>query len=103
MIIVAGSAVFDVDHLDEVRAENRKIEEITRAEDGCLYYAMAFDDPDKGEVTVLEQWRDNASLDAHLLTESLKQFQARVIGHARDFSIKRYEVGAGQEVGTPEG
>jgi quinol monooxygenase YgiN len=102
MIIVAGQAEFDTRYLAEVQADIREIEAATRREDGCLYYAMAFDDLEQGHVTVLERWRDEAALNAHLRTPALKAFQERNLTRARSFSIKLYEVVAERDLVVPD-
>ena len=38
----------------------------TRAEKGCLFYAVSLDDARAGRMAVAERWQDQASLTAHL-------------------------------------
>jgi quinol monooxygenase YgiN len=102
MIIVAGHIEFDTAHIDAIKADIRELEAISRAEDGCLYYAMAFDDVETGHVTVLERWRDEAALVAHLRTTGLRAFQQNNLGRARRFSIKQYKVSDGRDIVVPE-
>jgi quinol monooxygenase YgiN len=102
MIIVAGQIEFDTKYLAEIQADIRKIEAATRLEDGCLYYAMAFDDVEAGHVTVLERWRDEAALDAHLRTSGLKAFQERNLPRAKSFSIKLYEIAVERDLVVPD-
>lgn len=102
MIIVAGFVDFDTAHLPAIQADIRAIEAATRQEDGCLYYAMAFDDLATGHATVLERWRDQAALDAHLRTPGLKAFQQRNLVHARHVSIKVYDASGERDVVVPD-
>mgnify|MGYP003593437601 CR=1 FL=1 len=102
MILVAGFVDFDTTNLAAIQADIRAIEVATRQEDGCLYYAMAFDDPATGHVTVLERWRDQAALDAHLRTPGLKTFQQRNLAHARQVSIKAYDASGERDVEVPD-
>jgi quinol monooxygenase YgiN len=102
MIIVAGQAEFDTRYIAEIQSDIRAIEAATRLEDGCLYYAMAFDDLASGQVTILERWRDEAALDAHLRTPGLKAFQERNVSRAKSFSIKLYEVAIERDLVVPD-
>ena len=56
-------------------------------EDGCLEYAAAVDSPDAGPVqteigpdsfVVVEKWRDNDALAAHLASAHMKTYAAAV-------------------------
>lgn len=102
MIIVAGQVDFDPRYLPEILADIKVLEAATRLEDGCLYYAMAFDDLETGHATVLERWRDEAALNAHLRTPGLKAFQERNLPRAKHFSIKLYEIAAERDLVVPD-
>ncbi len=43
----------------------------TLKEDGCIEYAFALEDADAGTILVIERWRDQAALDAHLATPEI--------------------------------
>ncbi|EKE69392.1 putative quinol monooxygenase [Celeribacter baekdonensis] len=49
----------------------------TRARDGCLFYAVAPDDQVCGRMLVVERWRDQAALDAHLAADDTAALVAR--------------------------
>lgn len=70
--------VVDPASLDEFLAAVERMEEITRTEDGCLYYAMALDDAATGQITILERWRDEAALRVHLATDHVKKFVEQI-------------------------
>lgn len=102
MIIVAGHIVFDPQRMADILADIASMEAATRQEDGCLYYAMAVDDLASGQVTLFERWRDEEALAVHLRTPALKAFQQRNLVHARDVSIKVYDVSGERDLVVPE-
>ncbi len=56
---------------DQVRSLIQTVVERTRAEDGCLRYELLRDLDDDSHMILIEEWRDQASLDAHLTSEHL--------------------------------
>ena len=66
MLIVAGH--FEVDPADQEAFVASKVEamERTRAEAGCLEYAMTVDPLDPTRVLLFERWADQAAFDAHM-------------------------------------
>ena len=66
MLIVAGH--FEVDPADQEAFVSSKVEamERTRAEAGCLEYAMTVDPLDHTRVLLFERWADQAAFDAHM-------------------------------------
>ena len=51
---------------DQVRGIFESVVERTRAEDGCLRYELLQDLENSDRIILMEEWRDQASLDAHL-------------------------------------
>jgi quinol monooxygenase YgiN len=66
MLIVAGH--FEVDPADQAAFVESKVDAMkrTRAEAGCLEYAMTADPLDPTRVLLFERWADQASFDAHM-------------------------------------
>jgi quinol monooxygenase YgiN len=66
MLIVAGH--FEVDPADQAAFVASKVDAMkrTRAEAGCLEYAMTADPLDPTRVLLFERWADQASFDAHM-------------------------------------
>lgn len=77
MVIVIGEMKIDPKHLDEFLAEVDRMERISRAEDGCISYAMALDDRATATIAVAERWRDEPALRAHLATPGVAAFIAK--------------------------
>ena len=67
--------------------------EASRAEDGCISYALSFDPTTPGRINVAELWRDQAALDAHRVADHMNVWRGRLAeigGAARH--IDQYEV-----------
>jgi quinol monooxygenase YgiN len=66
MIIVTGEARFAAGEIERLRgALNAWVSEV-RGRDGCLSYHYAVDLGDPDLVHVVETWRDEAAVDAHM-------------------------------------
>lgn len=65
-VVVAGTFRVPPGALEDFRPHMQDMLAASRAEDGCLLYAYAVDVEDPGLVRVLEVWRDEAALKAHL-------------------------------------
>lgn len=74
MIIIVGQIGIDPRHLNDFQAAVEEVERITRAEEGCISYAIALDDPATGQFSVAERWRDEPALREHLETPHVKKF-----------------------------
>ncbi len=55
----------------------------TRAESGCLQYALSEDLLEPGLLRIVEKWTDEAALSAHLQSPHVAAFSAAVAGLAR--------------------
>ena len=66
MLIVTGYVQLAPADVGQFAADIKALIDITRARDGCLSYAIALDDPRVGRMLVVERWRDQAALTAHL-------------------------------------
>ncbi len=75
MIIVMGYVHLDPSDVDEFLADIQVIAPGTRAEKGCLFYAVALDDARAGRMLVAERWQDQHSLTAHLEGPQTAAFQ----------------------------
>lgn len=75
MIIVTGEFRMPVDALSPVLEALDRVIAATRAEDGCLSYAYAFDVLEPGLFRVSETWRDRAALTAHFAQPHMARWQ----------------------------
>jgi len=77
----------------EVRAVLSGLVAPTRAEAGCLGYELLQNTSDPTDFTFVEEWEDDAALDAHLATEHISAALSRLPGLlAREPDIRRYRV-----------
>jgi len=77
MIVVTGSFRIPPSMVDVVRPAMETMVKGSRAEEGCIEYAYALDVFDAGLVRVIEKWRDQAALEAHLRTVHIAEWRAQ--------------------------
>ena len=83
MIIVVGYVHLDPSDVGAFVADVQAVAPGTRAEPGCLFYAVTVDDAMAGRVLVAERWRDEASLSAHLGAQAASAFSSTWTGRIR--------------------
>jgi quinol monooxygenase YgiN len=76
VIIILGTIRLPPENLTAARGAMEAMVSASRAEDGCLDYAYAEDVLQPGLIRVMERWRDQASLDAHVRAPHLKTWRA---------------------------
>ncbi len=74
MLLVEGHLKIAADKVDTARPQIAELVKATRAEDGCIDYAMSEDLGDRGLIRFVERWRDQAALDAHMKSPHMKTF-----------------------------
>jgi quinol monooxygenase YgiN len=62
----------------EVLEVFREAAAAARAEDGCLHYEFAESVEDPGRFVLVEEWRDQAALDAHFRSPGFQAYQENV-------------------------
>lgn len=98
MLIVAGH--FEVDPADREAFVAGRVESMTssRAEAGCLEYAITADPLDPARVLLFERWEDQASLDGHLA--ALAEGGSKATGPApKGFDVKIYDISGVRDFG----
>jgi len=78
VVRVVARVVGKPDKLEELRATLLSLIEPTRAEPGCLRYELLQNLTDPTDFTFVEDWRDDASFQAHLETEHFRAAAARL-------------------------
>jgi len=58
MVVVAGTITFDPARHQAMIAAARRVEERTRAEDGCISYEFFADLTEPGRLHLFEEWED---------------------------------------------
>lgn len=77
MIIVTGYVEVPPSDLKDFTRDLAGLTEATRARDGVLSYDAAVVDPSRGRLLVVERWRDQQALSAHLAAADTIAFVAR--------------------------
>lgn len=83
MLVVEGWVRASPADVEAVKAPLRIMVAATRAEPGCLQYALSEDLLEPGLLRIIEKWTDDAALTAHLQAPHVAAFSAAVAGLAR--------------------
>jgi quinol monooxygenase YgiN len=90
MIIVTGQARFAEGEIERLRPDLDAWTKEVRQRDGCQSYCYAVDIGDPNLVHVIETWRDEAAIDAHV--ENMGGLMAALGGAKMEaLSVKAYE------------
>jgi quinol monooxygenase YgiN len=65
-LFIAGRVYVDPTEVEELVAEARQTMPLALANPGCLLFSFTLDDRAAGSMLVLEHWRSQQALDAHL-------------------------------------
>lgn len=95
MVIVLGYIHLAPSDVGAFVADVQAVAPHTRAEPGCLFYAVAVDDASAGRVLVAERWQDQASLAAHLAADGTSAFLTRWAGRMTG-DVLRYDAASGR-------
>jgi len=81
------------DRVDEVRALLQALQEPTRRETGCISYDLLQNRNDPTDLTFVEEWEQEADLEAHLASGHIKAALVQLpelLAEAPD--IRRYQM-----------
>jgi quinol monooxygenase YgiN len=78
MLIALGDVYAQIERREEVRALMRATQVSAREQAGCEYYAFAETLDDPGHFVLVQQWRDEAALDAHYRSQAFADYQAQI-------------------------
>ncbi|KQM52471.1 antibiotic biosynthesis monooxygenase [Pseudomonas sp. Leaf15] len=81
MLKVIAEDFIQPEHLDTVRAWYTELVEKTRQEPLCIAYDLFVDQNDPGHFIFIEQWPDQAALDAHCQTEHFTRLVPKINEH----------------------
>ncbi|MEM7524331.1 MAG: putative quinol monooxygenase [Pseudomonadota bacterium] len=94
MIVITGEIELHPEDAWPAAAAALKMMEASAREDGCLTYRIYTDLVNPRRFRLYEEWRDQASLDAHFATPHMTDFQESMKGfRILDRRIKKFEVG----------
>ena len=94
MLVVHALITTKPDAADIVRPAARAFMTATRTEDGCTAYQFYEDFDVPGSYIVVEQWRDQAALDAHGESAHYQEFLAAVGEQVTSVTVTVHEVSA---------
>ena len=78
MIVVIARAATDADRRDELIRVSERVAQASRAEAGCLGYRIYEETERENEFLFVEEWEDDAALQAHFATPHIAEFMAAV-------------------------
>lgn len=80
MIVCLGHLTLDPSKRDEALDAIDSCVSATRAEDGNIDYRYSADLGDPNRINIVEQWRDDDAIDAHMASEHLARFLETIGG-----------------------
>ena len=78
MLKVIAEDFIKPEHLDRVRPWYAELVEKTRLEPDCIAYDLYVDHKDPGHFIFIEQWPNQAALDAHCQSEHFKRLVPQI-------------------------
>lgn len=84
MIVALADVYAQVGYGDEVKALMGATQLRVQGEPGCISYVFAEVVDDPGHFMVVEEWRDQAALDAHFRSPAFAEYQAEI----RDWLVR---------------
>jgi quinol monooxygenase YgiN len=78
MIIAVGDIYAQILRREEVRELMRATQARAREQPGCEYFAFAETLDDPGHFVVVQQWRDQGTLDAHYASEVFADYESQI-------------------------
>ena len=91
MIVLMGYLYVEPSDVREFIADLVAIAAGTRAERGCLFYAVVLEDVPSGRMLLAQRWSDEYALAAHLAGPNAALFQQKW-GHRVRLDVQRYQV-----------
>jgi quinol monooxygenase YgiN len=88
MIKVVAKHFIKFDRIHEFLERVNELVEASLKEEGCVSYGLYQDVNDSEVVTMMEEWKDMASLEKHMASEHFK----RIVPSLNDFYEKEGEI-----------
>jgi len=83
MLKVVAQDFIKPDAIETVLPLYRELVEKTRQEELCIAYDLFIDQKDPGHFIFIEEWPDQAALDAHCASEHFKRLVPLINAHQR--------------------
>ena len=78
MIVAVGDIYAQILRREEVRELMRATQARAREQPGCEYFAFTETLDEPGHFVVVQQWRDQRTLDAHYASEVFADYQSQI-------------------------
>lgn len=91
MILVLGSATAHAGSFPEVLALSREHVARSRAEPGCISHAVHQDTENPNRLVFVEQWADQAALQAHFRVPASRAFGKALAALSSDTQLRVFE------------
>ena len=89
MIIVQGVFRIAPEDREQFLAESLELQQISRAEPGCIEYVFAADPVESDRMILSERWQSRADLDAHLEAMAARRAARADYGEQRAAPVSR--------------
>jgi quinol monooxygenase YgiN len=80
VIVVVGRVQTDAERRDALIQLAQEVARASRAEAGCLNYALYADPEDEHRFVIVEEWADEAALQEHFRTSHIEHFMRHFPG-----------------------
>ena len=90
MIIIIGYLDVKPSDVDEYLTDVSALTTIARTEKGCLFYTVTSEDAAAGRLLIVERWRDQASLTAHLEAPHTAEFVSKWMNRMTN-DLRKYD------------
>lgn len=91
MIVLMGYIHLEPSDVEDFLTDLETIAVGTRAERGCLFYAVAIEDAPSGRMLMVQRWIDEGAFTAHLAGPNAASFQQQWANRTK-LDVQRYEV-----------
>lgn len=92
MLKIVLKATYDEDKIDEAIELYSKLIDESRKEEGCLEYKLFQDVNDKTVLTIIEEWKDQESIDKHSNSEHYKKYVPAINSFRKSREINVYKL-----------
>ena len=93
MFVIAGTLTMDPEKVDAAMEAAVALMLGTRAEEGCIDYALSPDPSIRGVVRIFEKWATEEAINGHMRAPHMADFQSQVGGFGvTGMSVDRYEI-----------
>jgi quinol monooxygenase YgiN len=78
MIVVVGRVTTDAERRDELVRIGEEVASASRAEEGCLSYALYEDTANEDRFVFVEEWESQEALERHFRTPHIARFMKAI-------------------------